>query len=153
MVQRDEGFAERIARLFVEGRNSQTLVSQVADFYLAQLSLPENWDSVIRDRSVVENVIRKKLAGEYTDRKGAAIEALVRARLEPIRETYGLGHEHGQVKFLGKEVDHVIPSVADPFVLVMTSYMETTSSNQTARANEQQAMYQKVIGENVRLEQ
>lgn len=150
MMQRDEGFTERIARLFLEGRNSHVLVRQVADFYLAQLSLPENWASVIRDRSVVENVIRKKLAGEYTDRKGEAIEALIRAKLEQIREGYGVENEHGQVKFLGKEVDHVIPSLGEPCILVMTSYMETTSSNQTARANEQQAMYQKVIGENVR---
>lgn len=34
--------------------------------------------------------------------------------------------------------------------MIMVSYMETTSSSQTARANEQLAMYQKIIGENVR---
>ena len=134
----------------MEGRNSETLVRQVADFYLAQLALPENWATVVRDRSVVENVIRKKLAGEYTDKKGEAIEALIREKLEQVRVNYGIGYEHGQVKFLGKEVDHAIPTCGAPIVLIMTSYMETTSSNQTARANEQQAMYQKVIGENVR---
>ena len=150
MMQSDEEFAGRIARLFLEGRNSQVLARQIADFYLAQLSLPENRASVIRDRSVVENVIRRKLAGEYMDRKGEAVESLIRARLEQIRKMYSVGHEHGQVKFLGKEVDHAIPSCEEPFVLIMTSYMETTSSSQTARANEQQAMYQKVIGENVR---
>ena len=150
MMQEDEDFAERIARLFLEGRNSQILVRQVADFYLAQLSLPENWAAVIRDQSVVENIIRKKLAGEYSDRKGEAIESLIRAELERIRQLYGIGHEHGQVRFLGKEVDHAIPILDDPFVLIMTSYMETTSSNQTTRANEQQTMYQKIVGENVR---
>lgn len=149
-MKRDEVFAERIARLFLEGRNSDILVRQVADFYLAQLSLPQNWDAVIRDRTVVENVVRKKLTGEYIDKKGAAIEALIRSRLDWIRDTYGVEHEHGQVKLLGKEVDHAIPSCENPFVLVMASYMETTSSSQTARANEQQAMYQKIIGENVR---
>lgn len=149
-MKRDEVFAERIARLFLEGRNSDVLIRQVADFYLAQLSLPQNWDAVIQDRTVVENVVRKKLAGEYIDKKGEAIEALIRSRLDRISRIWGIGHEHGQVKFLGKEVDHTIPSCENPFVLVMTSYMETTSSSQTARANEQQAMYQKVIGENVR---
>ncbi len=149
-MKRDAAFAERIARLFLEGRNSDVLVRQVADFYLAQLSLPQNWDTVIRDRSVVENVVRKKLTGEYIDQKGAAIELLIRSKLDLIRDTYGVEHEHGQVKFLGKEVDHAIPTCDNPFVLVMASYMETTSSSQTARANEQQAMYQKIIGENVR---
>ncbi|MFN3309695.1 MAG: hypothetical protein ACK44E_10865, partial [Anaerolineales bacterium] len=33
---------------------------------------------------------------------------------------------------------------------IMVSYMETTSSSQTTRANEQLAMYQKIVGENVR---
>lgn len=150
MMHQDERFAERIARLFLDGRNSDILVRQVADFYLAQLALPENWVSVVRDRSVVENVIRKKLAGEYTDKKGEAIEALIREKLEQVRVKYGIGHEHGQIRFLGKEVDHAIPTCEAPIVLIMTSYMETTSSNQTARANEQQAMYQKIIGENVR---
>jgi hypothetical protein len=149
-MKRDATFAERIARLFLEGRNSDVLVRQVADFYLAQLSLPQNWDTVIRDRSMVENVVRKKLTGEYIDQKGAAIESLIRSKLDLIRDTYGVEHEHGQVKFLGKEVDHAIPTCDNPFVLVMASYMETTSSSQTARANEQQAMYQKIIGENVR---
>ncbi len=149
-MKRGAVFAERIARLFLEGRNSDVLVRQVADFYLAQLSLPQNWDTVIRDRSVIENVVRKKLTGEYIDQKGEAIEALIRSRLDLLHDTYGVEHEHGQVKFLGKEVDHAIPSCENPFVLVMASYMETTSSSQTARANEQQAMYQKVIGENVR---
>jgi hypothetical protein len=128
LMQQDDSFAERIARLFLEGRNSQILVRQVADFYLAHL--PENWASVIRDQSVVENIIRKKLAGEYSDRKGEAIEALIRAELERIHQLYGIGHERGQVKFLGKEVDHAIPTLNDPFVLIMTSYMETTSSSQ-----------------------
>ena len=32
----------------------------------------------------------------------------------------------------------------------MVSYMETTSSSQTARANEQQAIYTKIVGENTR---
>jgi len=54
------------------------------------------------------------------------------------------------VKLVGKEVDHVLPSFDDPYIMVMVSYMETTSSGQTTRANEQQSMYQKIIGENVR---
>jgi hypothetical protein len=96
-MKRDAIFAERIAQLFLEGRNSDILVRQVADFYLAQLSLPQNWDTVIRDRSVIENVVRKKLAGEYIDQKGEAIEKLIRSKLDLIRDAYGVEHEHGQV--------------------------------------------------------
>lgn len=150
MMKGDADFAERIVRLFLEGRNSEILVRQVADFYLHQLSLPQNWQEIIRDESVIQNVVRKKLAGEYADRKGAAIELIIEAQLDDIALKYGIGHQHGQVRLVGKEVDHAIPSLADPYVMIMTSYLETTSSNQTQRANEQQAMYEKIIGNNVR---
>lgn len=149
-IKKDDIFAEAVARLFLEGRSSGLLTEQVADFYLDQLSLPANWSDIIRDESVIGNVVRKKLTGEYTDQKGAYVEKIVRDLLDRLEQKYGVSHAHGQVGFLGKEVDHVIPSLEDPYVMVMTSYMETTSSGQTARANEQQAMYTRIVGENTR---
>lgn len=149
-IQQNNDYAERIARLFLEGRNSAILVQQVADFYLAQLELPGDWQNRIRDETIVGNVIRRKLMGEYSDAKGKAIEGVIRAHLETLRITYGLTFEHGQVALVQKEVDFAMPNLNDPFVMIMVSYMETTSSGQTARANEQLAMYQKILGENVR---
>jgi hypothetical protein len=147
---RDDAFAEKIARLFLEGRNSELLAEQVADFYLDQLSLPGNWSTIIRDENMIGNIVRKKLVGEYTDQKGEYVERRIRAVLERLRERYGVTYAHGQVTSLGKEVDHVIPSLDDPYVMVMVSYMETTSSHQTGRANEQQKMYERIVGDNVR---
>jgi hypothetical protein len=149
-LKQETGFAERVAQLFLEGRNSQLLIEQVAAFYLDQLSLPANWDRVIRDPQLVQNVIRRKLAGEYTDRKGDAVENIIRAHLDSIQLHYGITHRKGQVQFIGKEVDHAIPSTADPFVFIMTSYMETTSSLQTTRANEQSEIYGLIQRENRR---
>jgi hypothetical protein len=126
------------------------LAEQVADFYLDQLSLPTNWPEVIRDENLIGNIVRKKLTGEYTDQKGEYVERQLRNILDGLQAKYGVTHAHGQVALVGKEVDHAIPSLDDPYVMVMVSYMETTSSNQTTRANEQQAMYQKIVGENVR---
>ncbi|MEN6300793.1 MAG: DpnII family type II restriction endonuclease, partial [Anaerolineaceae bacterium] len=149
-LNKDDEFAESIAKLFIEGRDNQLLIQQVADFYLEQLSLPANWLEIIRDENVIGNIVRKKLTGEYNDLKGAYVEKMISDVLNKIEEKYGLLHFHGQVKFLGKEVDHVIPSLEEPYVMIMVSYMETTSSNQTTRANEQQAMYTKIIGDNIR---
>lgn len=152
-IKRDDNFAEAIAHLFLEGKDSQLLIEQVADFYLDQLSLPDNWPQIIQDRTVIGNLVRKKLTGEYTDQKGEFIEREVRTVLDTIQQKYGVPHAHGQVVLVGKEVDHAIPSLEDPYVMVMVSYMETTSSSQTARANEQQAMYQKIVGDNIRYPQ
>ena len=143
-------FAIRMAKLFIEGRSSPLLASQLADFYLNQLYLPPNWQELIRDRNVVGNIVRKKLSGEYTDLKGDCVEDLLRARLQALQDRYGITHTKGQVVFLGKEVDHVVPSFEDPCVLIMSSYMETTSSGQTARANEQQSMYAKLRERHIR---
>lgn len=149
-IKTDDAFAESIARLFLEGRNNRLLVEQVADFYLDQLSLPANWPEVIRDQNIVPKVVRKKLIGEYTDQKGEYVERIIRSVLDGVAARHGITHTRGQVAFLGKQIDHVIPSLEDPYVMVMVSYMETTSSGQTARANEQQAMYERIVGENTR---
>lgn len=149
-IKKDDNFAETIARLFLEGRSSKLLAEQVADFYLDQLSLPANWSEVIRDKNVIGNVVRRKLAGEYIDQKGEYIEKKIRGLLDNLQVKYGVTHSRGQVALVGKEIDHAIPSLNDTYVMVMVSYMETTSSNQTTKANEQQAMYQKIVGENVR---
>lgn len=149
-IRKNQEFAESIARLFLEGRDSKLLAERVADFYLDQLSLPVNWSDVIRDENVIGNIVRKKLTGEYIDQKGEYVERQIRGILNDLEARYGITYAHGQVAIASKEVDHVIPSLGEPYVMVMVSYMETTSSTQTTRANEQQAMYQKIVGENVR---
>lgn len=149
-LKADSGFAVRIAKLFIEGKSNALLASQIADFYLRQLYLPPNWQEIIRDKNVIGNIVRKKLSGEYTDRKGDYVEGLLRTRLLALFDEYGITFTKGQVTLLGKEVDHVVPSLDEPYVLIMSSYMETTSSGQTARANEQQAMSAKLQEHHIR---
>ena len=147
----DDKFASQIAALFLEGRKNETLARQVADFYLDQLSIPENWREIARDENVIGSVVRKKLAGEYADMKGKQVEKMVADVLAEGPGGGGIPHEKGQVEMVGgKEVDHAIPSVANPYVMVMVSYTETTSSNQTARANEQNEMHAKIVRHNTR---
>jgi len=150
-LKNEAGFAERIAKLFIEGNHSPLLEEHVASFYLDQLSLPSNWANVIRDRSLVQGVIRRKLTGEYNDRKGDAIETIIRQKLDVTTAQYGVPHTKGQVSLVGgKEVDHALPSLETPYIMIMTSYMETTSSSQTARANEQKEMFLQVQASNIR---
>ena len=142
-INSDDQFAGQVAQLFLEGRNNEKLIQQIADFYLDQLSLPEKWSELIRDETLIGSIVRKKLAGEYTDKKGEAVEQLVSRTIERFAP-----YQRGQVALVGgKEVDHAVPNLNDPLVMVMVSYMETTSSSQTTRANEQREMYLKVLDE------
>jgi hypothetical protein len=146
----DDQYARRIAKLFLEGHKSEVLVRQVAAFYLNQLTLPDEWSEIIQDSNLVQNVVRAKLSGEYTDKKGDAVERLIRNKLNDIEQKYGVSHKKGQIRHLGKEVDHALPTLEDAYVMIMSSYMETTSSLQTTRANEQREMYLKIEGLNSR---
>ncbi len=149
-LHREPEFAERIAQLFLNGREDPLLRQHIAAFHLDQLALPENWAQLLSDRNIMRGVVRKKLQGEYTNLKGAAIEGIIRAELERLQALYGVGFAKGQVPLVGKEVDHALPSLTDPHVLIMTSYMETTSSSQTTRANEQSAIYTALQTDNIR---
>lgn len=151
-IRSNDGFANEIANMFLEGRNNALVNDILPDFYMDQLSLPENWSKIIRDQTLIGNIIRKKLAGQYADYKGDYVENLLRERVDSLGQTYGVTHAHGQVTAmgLGKEVDIAIPSLDDPYILIMVSYMETTSSNQTSRANEQNHMYSQITFDNRR---
>lgn len=149
-LKSDLSFAIDIAYILIEGRNNEFLASTIAPFYLDQLSLPENWKEITRDPVLIRGVVRKKLTGEYTDRKGDAIENMIRFHLDGIKNTYGVPFAKGQYHLLGKEIDHAIPTLENPSICIMTSYMETTSSGQTTRANEQSEMYTTLRSHNIR---
>jgi hypothetical protein len=149
-ILNDRNFAETVARMFLEGRQNPIFTEHIADFYLDQLCLPEKWSEIIKDDNIIGNVIRKKLTGEYSDFKGKQFEKIVCNRINKIANKMGFKYFKGQVLLIGKEVDIAIPSLEDPFILIMVSYMETTSSSQTVRANEQNKMYQDIVGRNVR---
>lgn len=150
-LQNEPDFARQVARLFIEGQQNPLLVRHVAAFYLKQLALPDDWPDIIRDQSLVQGAVRQKLQGEYNVKKGGMIEQIIRERLDDLTASYNVSHTKGQVRLVGgKEVDHVLPTLDDPHIMIMSSYMETTSSSQTARANEQREMYLRVQGENQR---
>lgn len=149
-IKTEVGFAARIATLLLEGRDSKFLIEQIAAIYLEQLSLPSNWAEIIKDRKQIQKAILHKLAGEFSNKKGKAVEALIRNQLNDMQQKYGVTHHKGQVKLVGKEVDHTIPTLEDPYILIMTSYTETTSSSQTQRANEHRKMFLAVQDDNLR---
>ncbi len=119
-LREDEGFAKQVAQLLLNGRDDELLKQYIAPFYLDRLALPQKWYALLRDPHVVRNIVCRKLEGEYSNKKGRAVEDLVRAELKRLKDHYGLDFEKGRVELVGKEVDHVVPSRADPHVLIIT---------------------------------
>lgn len=140
-VKREDDYALEIAKLLLDARNNQILVDHVADFFVDQIALPENWTEPLQDFDMAAMIVRGMMTGEYNDKRGDAVENIVNARVSEALEGTGVGFEKGHVAFLGKEVDVVVPSLGNPVVMIMVSYYETTSSSQTQRRNEQITMY------------
>jgi hypothetical protein len=149
-LKKERDFAIHVARLLSEGKQGKLLSQQVATFYLDQLVLPSDWHQQLRDSERMRYIIRHKLSGEYANKKGKHIEARIRQSLDRVQEKYGVTHSKRQVRLVGKEVDHRVPAIEEPYVMIMTSYLETTSSGQTARANEQDKMYSRIQEDNRR---
>lgn len=137
----DDEYASRIADLILEGKRNPSLANQVADFYLDQLYLPPNWSTLLRDRDFASQVVRNMLIGNYSVQRGRHVEMIVSNRLDQALAQRQLSSHKGRVEFLGKEVDLAVPGIENPQILIMVSYMETTSSSQTTRANEQETMF------------
>ncbi|MCH9757824.1 MAG: hypothetical protein K0U19_01800 [Proteobacteria bacterium] len=145
-IKKDDQFAEKVANLLLEGRNNNLLAEKVASFYLEQLSLSEDWESLMHDKNYITRIARKKLAGEYNNEKGIEFEE----KIKKILTDANIQHDKGQVELVQKEVDHAIPSLDNPKIMIMACYYETTSSGQTTRANEQTEMYSKICKRNAR---
>ena len=128
----------------MEGRSHPLLAGMVADFYLDQMHLPSNWSVLIQDEAFAGQVVRRMLAGNYSVQRGRHVERIVRDRLDVALQGRGLGYEKGRVWHLAKEIDVAVPDTQDPSVMIMVSYMETTSSGQDQRATEQEAMFQDI---------
>ncbi len=90
------------------------------------------------------------MLGTYSGRKGYRVEARIQQSLDTIRQKYGIGYEKGRSRLVNVNVDFAIPSLDDPWVIVMSSFQETTSSAQSAKARDMLAAYQDIQRSNAR---
>lgn len=147
-IRSDDGFAKKIANLFINGSKDPILAGHLPRFYrerlnLSQLFIPQG--DPIRARLD----IKSHYLGTYGNWKGDSIEELIRTRLVYMRDTYGVGFDRGSTPLINVTVDWAIPNLSDPHVLVMSSYQETTSSGQSTKAREMIDCYQTIERRNL----
>ena len=148
-VSQDDQYASEIASFFLKGQAHPLLAEMVADFYLDQMHLPSNWAVLIQDEAFAGQIVRQMLQGNYSVQRGKHVERLVHAQLDEATSQKGLTYETGRSTWLAKQIDAAVPNLIDPQVIVMVSYMETTSSSQSSRATEQLEMFQRIASHNV----
>ncbi len=147
-VQSDDEFAKRIAHLFISGSQDPTLALHLPRFYRERLNLTQLFAQQ-GDSNRTRMDVKSHYTGTYGNWKGDSIEALIRTRLEHMKETYGVGFDCGSTPLINVTVDWAIPNLADPYVLLMSSYQETTSSGQSIKAREMIDCYQTIERRNL----
>jgi hypothetical protein len=139
-ISRDSNFAKMISELFVNGKHDKELSKYIPRYYLDMLNYRE-----ISGLSRARHVRYKDaLIGTYGGRKGHRVEDRIREKLEEIQIKHGVGYEKGRSPFLDTDVDFALPSLQDHWVIIMSSFQETTASGQTNKTRDMLAAYERI---------
>jgi hypothetical protein len=146
-IATDNKFALKIAELLTSGYRDPLLIKHLPKFYRERLNLSHIAEPGVNlERLKIE--LKDKYIGTYSNWKGDIVEGLIKAKLEAIETRYGLPFSAGTIKLVNVTVDWVIPSLADPYVIIMSTYQETTSSGQSTKARDMLQCYQAITQRN-----
>lgn len=142
-LRSDEQFAKVIADLFVNGERDRELQAFIPRYYLETLNLPQILASPIAARKVR---YKRSLIGTYSGRKGYRVEGLIREKIASLKAPF----EQGRSRFVNVNIDFAIPSLENPWVIMMCSFQETTSSGQSTKARDMEMVFQDLNRSNSR---
>lgn len=146
-IRANPDFATLIAHLLMDGVRDPDLQAVIPRYYLETLNFRE-----IAGGSIAARRARYKRAlfGTYSAWKGYRVEAQISRRLEAIQEQYGVGYERGRSRFVHVDIDFAVPSLDDPWVILMSSFQETTGSGQSTKARDMETAYEDIRRSNSR---
>lgn len=147
-IRKDDDFAKIIAKLLVEGTEDKGLKKLLPRYYLEKLNLKKvaGEPEIKRKLKIKEQESRKW----YGILKGNRVETIIGDGLERIKLKYGVSYDKGRIDLIHTDADWVVPGKEDPYVVIMVSYQETTSSGQTNKARDMYRGYERVRERNMR---
>jgi len=146
-ITRERVFARMVAELLVDGKRDEQLRQHIPRYYLDMLNYHE-----IKGSSQAARRIRYKqsLTGTYGGRKGHRVEDKIREKLEDIKGKHGVSYGKGRSRIIETDIDFAVPNAEDPWVIIMSSFSETTSSGQSTKARDMLSAYERVWRQNSR---
>lgn len=146
-LQSDENFSSIISDLLLRGKYDPMLASLVPRYYLEKL----NYEEISQSTPEVRRMRYKdSFIGTYGAKKGHRVEGQIRNVLEDVKTKHGIGFEKGRSRFINVDIDFAVPSLQDPWIILMSSFQETTSSGQTTKARDMFAAYTQLTESNSR---
>jgi hypothetical protein len=136
-VVQENDFALLVAGLLVDGKRDKELAAYIPRYYLETLNYRE-----IRGGSREARRVRYKrsLIGTYSGRKGYKVEGLIRLELLNI----GVPFEQGRSRMIETDIDFAVPSLDDPWIIIMSTFQETTSSGQSNKTRDMLNAFERV---------
>lgn len=147
-IQEDTDFANQITSILYCGKDDPLLVKHLPKYYREKL----NWRQ-IGPESAEKRILKLKesiYSKKYANIKGGKIEQIIGKQLEAIKKRHGMNYTKGRSRIVDVTVDWAIPSVDDPWVIIMVSYQETTSSGQSTKQRDMLNAYQNICRSNSR---
>lgn len=130
MLKREEYFRKGLVNLFFEGATVPFLTRTIPLFELKKLSISKLKFEL---PEMIDTLIRYKEKGSYAGKNPNNPETLIESLLEDLH----IGYEKGDLSELidnapntKRTMDFIIPDKANPYVIIESSFLATTSSGQ-----------------------
>lgn len=138
-VQTDSSKLRRLLSFIEYPETERELIK--SRFIRQNFGLPTDWKEMLGTPAHMRRVLQNDLRSTFAAKTGFALEE----EIQKVVTRAGYTFEKGKVQIVDdKEVDVAIPDRHQPRLLLMSSYMLTTSSAQTTRANEQKGFYETI---------
>ena len=135
--------SDEIIEAFVSGYSDPKLEDAFPDYYRDRLHLLTL--NEFQDETTLRRKLKDQYSATYTDMKGEFIENLIKQQVIEA----GILYEAGKFSLCNVTADVLIPNSENPCIVIMSSYQETTSSNQTVKARDMLACFQKIQEYNI----
>jgi hypothetical protein len=146
-ITREMGFAQVIARLLVDGIRDNELVRFIPRYYLDTL----NYRNIMGSSQTARRIrYKRSMIGTYGGRKGYKVEGRIQQKLAEITAKHGIAFGKGRSRMIETDTDFVVPNVEDPWIIIMSTFQETTSSGQTNKTRDMLSAYERVQRTNSR---
>lgn len=142
-IKTDLNFAEKIALLFVQGKNDPDMIKHLPLYYRERLNLTTLKEYKTQKELIIK--LKDRYTGLYHKWKGDAVEELIKKRLEINKVSYA----KGKTDIIDVTVDWAIPDLKNPEIIIMSSYQETTSSAQSEKARGMLRCYELIQHRNI----
>lgn len=136
-------FAGDIIDAFLNGYSNPKLEDAFPDYYRERLHLRTL--NEFQDEATLRMKLKDQYSATYTDMKGEFIENLIKQKAIDAGTLY----QDGKFSLCNVTADVLIPNRENPCIVIMSSYQETTSSNQTVKARDMIQCFQKIQEYNI----